>query len=54
MFLNTLALVQSAHADTLAVVQGTSSGASNVNTIIIICVIVVVALVGFTLFGRKK
>lgn len=54
MFINTLAVVQSTHAETLAVVQGTSSGASNVNVIIIVCVIIVVALVGLTLFGRKK
>ena len=53
-FINTLAVVQSAHADTLAVVQGTSSGTSNANIVIIIIVVVIIGLIAATLFGHKK
>lgn len=53
-YVNSLAVVQGAHADTLAVVQGTGSGTSNANIVIIVIVIIIVVLIAATLFGHKK
>lgn len=53
-FIGSLAVVQSSHANTLAVVQGTSSGTSNANIIIIVIVVVIVGLIAATLFSHKK
>ena len=53
-FIGQLAVVQRTHDDTLAVVQGTSSGTSNANIIIIIIVVVIIGLIAATLFSHKK
>lgn len=53
-FINTLAVVQRAHAETLAVVQGSSSGTSNANIVIIVIVIIIIGLIAATLFNHKK
>lgn len=52
--LNTLAIVQKGNVDTLAVVQGSSSGTSNANIVIIIIVVLIIILIAATLFGHKK
>lgn len=51
---NTMAIVQRGNVDTLAVVQGASSGTNNANIVIIIIVVLIIILIAATLFGRKK